>query len=170
MNPNIAGGKRGIQRFASKNGLTTNYSFEPGDVAQVIRRGSPLFQTLVIVQRANGEDVDAFLVNADGSRTVHRLSAHELSIVGKAPYGEKEGVFIVGSMTKIPKLERAAKNAGMPLVNIEFSRPGDMRQGVQFTYEYSDDGQRKTMSRWQDDFETGVEKEIAYMQSEMATV
>lgn len=161
---NAPGGKRGLQRFAALHGLETNYGFEPGDVAQVVRRSSPIYQSLVIVESVDGDNIEAFMRDSSGRMTTHQFSAHELAAVGKAPLKDREGAIVV-SMTKVPKLKEAARENGLTLVGIHFPEYGSSWTGVRFSYSYVEDGQMKETSISYDDFETGVDAEIERLQN-----
>ena len=75
---------RDLARFNAKYGLPYYLEIERDDVIQVSKPNHALFQRLLIVDAIEGEQVQAFALNADGTRSNHQLSFNEIGVVGRS--------------------------------------------------------------------------------------
>lgn len=82
--PSIGGsGRRHIERFCAKYNLPMDYKVNPDDVIQVTRPDHALYQRLLVVERVEGDRVEAFIWNPDGSRSNHQLSVREFGVIDR---------------------------------------------------------------------------------------
>jgi hypothetical protein len=82
-NPSIGGSKQSVERFCAKYGLPMDYRVNPDDVIQVTRPDHALFQRLLIVEKVEGDRVEAFIFNPDGTRSNHQLKVREFGVIDR---------------------------------------------------------------------------------------
>ena len=82
-NPTIGGTRKNVERFCAEHNLPMDYRVSPDDVIQVTRPDHALFQRLLIVEKVEGDRVEAFIWNPDGTRSNHQLKVREFGVIDR---------------------------------------------------------------------------------------
>lgn len=88
---NIGGARRNLERFCAKYNLDMDFKVKEGDAVQVVRPNHPLFQSLLIVDRVDGDRVDAhyFVPDRSSYETINRnviscqVNVKEIGVIGR---------------------------------------------------------------------------------------
>lgn len=155
-NQNVGGSQKKINRFCAKYGLEYETRIKKEDVVQVVRRNHPLFQALLIVDKVEGKEIDAFLIGEDGTRSVHTLNVNEVGVIDKSIFGRKQGVVTKGNISRIPILEGLARDLWTPLKRIEVDER-DIQKRYRFVYRNGSTGEDAVVYF---DLDEGVDEEI----------
>ena len=82
INANITN-RRDLERFCAKYQLQMDFRIDKNDIVQVTKPNHALYQKLLIVDDIEGEQIQAFSLNMDGTRTNHQLSVREIGVAGR---------------------------------------------------------------------------------------